>query len=176
MHFLNKFSHDNDVILVHRKLGQKVITLEHFISLHNKEKNCIQQSGYSCPRDFLHERGPTEGPPQIPWTSQRYGIEEPNREPPWNPSNITTLWYREAQLGAINWELGAPRGFSLSGSYNVIISSPRFRWVSFNFARYRNLFLLILQDIQIYFHLILQDTQIYFHLILQNTHKSAISI
>ena len=35
MHFLNKFSHDNDLILVHRKLGQKLITMEDFINLHN---------------------------------------------------------------------------------------------------------------------------------------------
>ena len=35
MHFLNKFSHDNDLILVHRKLGQKLITMEDFIILHN---------------------------------------------------------------------------------------------------------------------------------------------
>ena len=35
MHFLNKFSPDNDVILVHRKLGQKLITLEDFINFHN---------------------------------------------------------------------------------------------------------------------------------------------
>ena len=34
MHFLNKFSLDNDVILVHQKLGQKLITLEDFINLH----------------------------------------------------------------------------------------------------------------------------------------------
>ena len=33
MHFLNKFSLDNDVILVHQKLGQKIITLEDFINL-----------------------------------------------------------------------------------------------------------------------------------------------
>ena len=35
MHFLNKFSLDNDVILVHRKLSQKLITLEDFFNLHN---------------------------------------------------------------------------------------------------------------------------------------------
>ena len=35
MHFLDKFSLDNDVILVHRKLGQKLITLENCIKLHN---------------------------------------------------------------------------------------------------------------------------------------------
>ena len=35
MHFLNKFSLENDVILVHRKLGRKLITLEDFINLHN---------------------------------------------------------------------------------------------------------------------------------------------
>ena len=35
MLFINKFSLDNDVILVHRKLGQELITLEDFINLHN---------------------------------------------------------------------------------------------------------------------------------------------
>ena len=35
MHFLNKFSLDNDLFLVHRKLGQKLITLEDFINIHN---------------------------------------------------------------------------------------------------------------------------------------------
>ena len=35
MHFLNKFSLDNDLILVHRKLCHKLITLEDFINLHN---------------------------------------------------------------------------------------------------------------------------------------------
>ena len=35
IHFLNKFSLDNDVILVHRKLGHKLIILEDFINLHN---------------------------------------------------------------------------------------------------------------------------------------------
>ena len=34
-HFLNKFSLDNDAILVHRKLGQKLITLEDFDNLYN---------------------------------------------------------------------------------------------------------------------------------------------
>ena len=35
MNFLNKSSLDNDMILVHRKLGQKLISLEDFINLHN---------------------------------------------------------------------------------------------------------------------------------------------
>ena len=35
MHFLNKFSLYNDVTLVHRKLGQKLITREDFNNLHN---------------------------------------------------------------------------------------------------------------------------------------------
>ena len=35
MQFPNKFSLDNDAILVHRKLGQKLISLEDFINLHN---------------------------------------------------------------------------------------------------------------------------------------------
>ena len=35
MHYLYKCSLDNDVILVHRKLGQKLITLEDFNNLHN---------------------------------------------------------------------------------------------------------------------------------------------
>ena len=35
MHILNKFSLDNDLILVHRKLCHKLITLEDFINLHN---------------------------------------------------------------------------------------------------------------------------------------------
>ena len=34
MHFLNKFSLDNNLILVHRKLAQKLITLEDLINLH----------------------------------------------------------------------------------------------------------------------------------------------
>ena len=34
MHFHNKFSLDNDVILVHREIGQKLITLEDFNNLH----------------------------------------------------------------------------------------------------------------------------------------------
>ena len=34
MHFLSKFRFDNDVILVPRKLGQKLIALEDFINLH----------------------------------------------------------------------------------------------------------------------------------------------
>ena len=33
MHFLHKFSLDNDVILVHRKLRQKLINLEDFNNL-----------------------------------------------------------------------------------------------------------------------------------------------
>ena len=35
MHFLNKFSLDNDLILVHRKICHKLITLEDLINLHN---------------------------------------------------------------------------------------------------------------------------------------------
>ena len=35
MNFLDKFSLDNHVILVHRKLVQKLITLEDFINLYN---------------------------------------------------------------------------------------------------------------------------------------------
>ena len=35
MHFPNMFSLDNDMILVHRKLGQKLITLENCINFHN---------------------------------------------------------------------------------------------------------------------------------------------
>ena len=34
MHILNKFSLDNDLILVHQKLCHKLITLEDFINLH----------------------------------------------------------------------------------------------------------------------------------------------
>ena len=39
MYILKKISLDNDVILVLRKLGQKLITLQDFINLHNV---CVQ--------------------------------------------------------------------------------------------------------------------------------------
>ena len=38
IHFLNKFSLENDVILVNRKLGRKLITPEDFINLHNMDR------------------------------------------------------------------------------------------------------------------------------------------
>ena len=49
MHFLNKFSLANDVILVHRKLGQKLITMEDFINFHkNNVSNKKNVAGKQC--------------------------------------------------------------------------------------------------------------------------------
>ena len=63
MHFLNKFNLDTNVISVHRKLGQKLITLKDFINFHNAttQKSIISRDKHVIARHIVMVRFYIEG-------------------------------------------------------------------------------------------------------------------